>query len=306
MVKKLLSIAVMVATLSCGPNPDDVPFVRTTKTANDAQEEVQTDVVEDLGDVGIPDVPVEDWGEGEGGPLTGIFAVEVIISANVVIDVETRQLYRLRIHQEGTLLRQRTTLCRLSLPVVEGVAELTIPPATEAVIRTKADEREGDYLSRAEPLAGADYLPEAGTIVVGASLTDPETDPLPTPQDLTTASDEDDDGQPGVTVAATALVCEEQEELYVALRVAAPLVGTVEDENTITGTVSPELEQSVLGYSDACLAAAAQLPIEIRDGSSFRAVRMETATDLDRNGNMSCEEIVLAAPSLFGEYWTDD
>lgn len=302
-MKKLLYSAMFVTLLSCGPNPDDVPFLRTTRTAEDVAQEVQPDVVGDLGDLGIPDAPLEDWGVSEGGPLTGIFAVEVIIKANVVIDIETRQLYRLRIHQEGTTLRQRTTLCRLSLPVVEGVAELVIPPGTESVIRTKADEREGDYLSRAEPLAGADYLPEAGIIVVGAELADPENDPLPTPQDLSTAADEDGDEQPGVTVAATALVCEEQEELYVALRVAAPLEGVVDDENTITGTVSPELEQSVLGYSDACLAAAAQLPIRITEGSTFQALRMGPETDLDRNGNMSCEEIVLAAPDLFGEYW---
>ncbi len=303
-MRRTTSIILLSVSLafSCGPSPEDVPFLRTDRTDTDPDADASDGDELDDGDVRLSDAPLEDWDVSDGGPLTGIFAIEVIVNANVVIDIETRQLYRLRIHQNGRTVRQHLTLCELSLPTVEGVAELRIPPATEAVIQTKSDEREGDFLDRSDPLVGATYIPDPATIVVGAELTSDE-DPLPTSDDPTNASDEDGDGEPGVTIVASTLVCDQPESLYVALRVSASLAGTIDDLDTISGTVEPELEQSVLGYSDPCLAPAASLPIEITDGSRFLALRTTPEHDLDQNGNVSCDEISESAVELFGDYW---
>ncbi|MCZ7682570.1 MAG: hypothetical protein M5U28_28760 [Sandaracinaceae bacterium] len=70
----------------------------------------------DAGPPEIPDEPLEDWDEEGAGPLTGIFAVEVIIPARAVVDLESRQLYRLRILQRDDQVRMRISPCRFALP----------------------------------------------------------------------------------------------------------------------------------------------------------------------------------------------
>ncbi len=294
--------------VSCGPSADDAPFLRSSPDP-DVYEDADADarIAGDAANRDVPDAPLEEWDTSEAGELSGIFAVEVVVRVNVVIDVETRQLFRLRIlqdGQDGRTLRQQTTLCRLLLPSVEGLAEITIPPALENLIQTKADDRTGRFLSSADPV-GARYTPDPAFFLIGAELESPETDPMPDQDDLTGALDEDGDGQPGVTLVASAIVCDEPAELYAALRTRAGLSGTVTDLNTIEGEVDPVLDQSVLGFSDPCIAVAADLPIEVDDGNTFLARRVGNEEDLDGNGNVSCTEIVRAAPTLFGEYWLE-
>jgi hypothetical protein len=297
----LVAFLGIALVFSCGPDAGNYPILR-----DDPCLECEPDVAPEpdllLGEVGIPDVPLEDWDTTGAGPLTGIFAVEAIVLAKVVIDVETRQLFRLRILQTGTYIRQTVTMCELSLPSVAGIADLIITPQLREVMRRKVVEAEGDYLSSADPV-GADYLPDPVVVVVGAELDDPGADDLPTPDDLSTAVDEDDDGFPGITVEADVVVCDGREQLYAALRTVSQLEGVVEDINTITGTVTPELDVAVLDYSDPCLAVAANLPIEMLEGSTFRAVRLSVEHDIDENGNVSCAEVSLSAEELFGEYW---
>lgn len=294
--------------LGCGPTAEDVPFVRTERSFEDTSD-ADGDVVIDLADMNISDVPLEDWDTSEAGPLTGIFAVEAVVRANVgnelvAIPVESRQLYRVRILQHGQTVRHHTTLCRFILPSVEGLAELEIPAALEVVMQDKTDERETEALSSADPI-GATYAPGLGVILLGAELADPDNDPLPTSDNPELAMDEDGDGQPGVTVLASTLTCDQQEELYVAIRTGAELIGTVQDIDTIVGDVVPVLDQSVLGYSHDCMAAAARLPITVAEGSTFVAYRVGDTEDLDGNGNVSCQEIGIGAVELFGEQWAN-
>jgi hypothetical protein len=252
---------------------------------------------------GVESVPLEDWDLEGAGPLTGIFAVEVIVKANVVVPIESRQLYRMRLLQRGQVVRQRASICRLLLPSITGLAEITVPPALERVMASRSAESEGAFLSSDAPI-GATYTPTMDPIVLGAVLADPAKDPLPTKDDLGAAADDDRDGHPGVTLEATTLTCDDRvEQLYAALRTSAALAGLVEDIDTIVGVVTPTLDQSVLGQSHSCLAPAAGLVIEIIEGSTFRGRRVGDAEDLDENGNVSCDELILAAPALFGELW---
>jgi len=292
-------VALVVA--ACGPDAGEYPFERTERCTTDC--DAGTDAgPADAGPPVIPDEPLEDWDTTDAGPLSGIFAVEVTIEAKVVVEVQARLLMRLRVLQRDGWVRMKTQPCRIDLPAVEGVAVLSIPPPLERVIQREVVEAEGDFLS-GDPLA---FDPPPAVMVFGADLADEATDPLPTTDDLATAADEDEDGHPGVTVDAETVLCRQPERAYLALRAIAGLSGTIDpadDYESFAGDVDPELEWSILGVTHDCLAAAAELEIEILEGSRFTALRVGDAQDIDENGNVSCPELAVHAEALFGEHW---
>ena len=287
---------------ACGPSADDYPFVRGEGCETTCEDAGSDSGLFDAGPPDIPDEPLEDWDTDGAGPLTGIFAVEVMIPARAVVEVETRQLYRLRVVQRDDQLRMKITPCRFALPSVPSVATLSIPPRLEAVLRGITIEDEGPFLSAADPI-GATITTPRSIVLLGAELDDPENDPLPTTEMPETAFDQDEDGQPGVTVAAETVLCRQPEEAYLALRATVEMSAIIDDLDRFEGDVMPTLQQSVLGVSDRCLNAAASLEIEILDGSSFSALRVGDAEDYDGNGNVSCPEITLYSETLFGEFW---
>lgn len=250
----------------------------------------------------IEDDALEAWDESGAGPLTGIYAVELIAQAKVIVDLEYRTLYRWRLLQQGQELRFKSQTCRLGLPVVTGVADLDVPIALELVMRSKADELTGPFLSDADPPRLE--LPEL-SMLLGATLDDPARDPLPTADQTAKTLDEDMDGELGVTLHASTLVCAERESAYVALRTAGAFVGTVESADVIVGGTDPKLDVSFLGFSDPCLSLAADLKIEVLPDAVFRAVRVGLELDINANGNVTCGEIVAAAPAMFGGPWIE-
>ena len=289
----------------CGPSAEGYPYLRGPGCEDGCDPDAGTDAgaAGDTGPPPIPDEPLEAWDVAGAGPLSGIFAVEVTTPARAVIDIEVRQIYRMRVLQRGADVRLRISPCRFSLPTIPGVATLSIPPRLEEVLRRIAVEDEGPFLSMADPV-GATITTPTAWVVLGADLADPVADPLPTADMLETALDEDMDGQPGVTIAAEAVICRMPEEAYAALRTSVTMDGTVEDLDAIRGGVEVTLEQSILGISDRCLSAAATLDIEVLEGSTFTALRVGDARDLDANGNVSCPEIAWYAPELFGAFWS--
>jgi hypothetical protein len=296
MVKSTRIPLLLVLAIGCGPDADRYPLLRPEATEPDPAALAD----EDDGPTNfIEDDPLEDWDETDAGPLTGIFAVEVVAKAEVIIELEFRQLLRMRLLQRGRTVRVKSQLCRLLLPTIEGVAELTIPLAVERLLRDKAHESEGEYLSASAPI-GATFTPSPFRSLVGAALADPVADPLPTAADPTAAADEDGDGNPGVSLSARTLLCDGREQAYVALRTSATLTGVVESARAMAGTLDVTLEQSVLGISAPCMAAAAELEVKVLPGSTFRAVRVGPEHDVDHNGNVTCGEVVAHAPTLFG------
>ncbi len=285
----------------CGPDASNVPALREDHCPVGGCVDAS---VFDAGPIVIPPEPLENWDTTNEGPLSGIFAVEVTIDARVVVPVRLKQLLRLRIVQQGTSIHEKTTLCAFKLPSVQNVATLEIPPALQQVISSKSTEDQGNYLSSAAVVSAA-YTPPPFLVVVGANLQNPATDPLPTMTNLAHASDDDHDGNPGVTLLATVLTCTATQDLFVALRVTGNLSGTVLTPDVITGKVNIGFEESVLGYSDPCLSTAAQIQTAINPGGSpFRAVRTTSADDVDGNGNVSCPELVAHATDLFPD-WND-
>lgn len=247
---------------------------------------------------------LEPWDTSNAGPLSGIFALEFTIKANLVVPLESRQLYRFRVLQDGntTTTRVKMQLCELKLPSVPGVATVTVPPALDTLIQSKTSEFTGSYLSAGSPV-GATFSPPLFLSIMGANLANPVSDPLPTTASPGTAIDEDGDGHPGVTFDATAVICAGTQQLYVAVKTGARFDATISSLDAFAGALTPTLDQSVLGYSNQCLSSSATLQPTITPGSTMKGQRVADSQDTDHDGNVSCAEISAAAPALFGNYW---
>jgi len=293
-----LSLSLSLAA-SCGPSRDAYPIVQEEHCCDGGPRDGGH---HDVGPPVVPDEPLEAWDTTGAGPLTGIFAFEVIVEANVVVDLETRQLYRVRLLQRGTDVQARIQACVIDLATLQGIAALTFTPAAEDAIRSHVLDFHGAYLDSATPL-GATFSPPRATVLIGAMLANPETDPLPTMMHPELSYDEDGDGHPGVTIDATAFVCTRPQQAYAAFRAGVTLSGTITDLDVFAGTAEPSVDQAVLGYSDPCLSVASSLQVTVRPGSVFHAHRVGAMEDLDGNGNVSCPEIGWAGARLFGAYW---
>lgn len=289
--------------IACGPSPTDTPLLRPDGGGClPGYGCTDGSIVIDTGDGGIPPEPLEDWGDaGAGGLLTGIFAVEATVTVRSGIEVTSKQLYRLRIAQDGTTVHQKTTLCAMSLPSIPNVVTLTIPKKLGDLIASTSSESTGEYLSNASVLQ-AKYTPPPLLEVFGAKLANPATDPLPN-MEAGAWTDDDQDGNPGVTLYAQTVTCTSAQQLFVALRVSGQLGGTVQTPDVITGFAQVHLDESVLGYSDPCLSVATNIGLVVEPDSPFRAQRVGAAQDVDQNGNVSCPEIVATAATIFPD-WT--
>lgn len=301
MVRRAWAAGLVASALACGPDASNLVYLREAGDHCPVGGCKPDGGAIDAGPVTIPDEPLESWDTQNEGPLSGIFAVETVISARVVVPVVLRQLFRLRIVQRGAHVHEKTTLCAFGFPSVPGVATLQIPPKLQDLLASKATEVDGDFLGNAN-VVGATYAPPPFLVVAGAKLANEATDPLPTQTDLTNAIDEDGDGNPGVTLLAKVLTCTDVEKLYVALRTTGVLTGTVQTPDVITGKVNVNLDQSIVGWSNDCLATAAKIQIQIQPGSPFRAQRVGDAQDIDHNGNVSCPELVVGAGQIFPDW----
>jgi hypothetical protein len=307
MVKRLGQIALVVALVSCGPSASEDPVLRTSHAC--APGACDDAGISQSVDAGAGNAPLEPWPDESAGLLSGVFAVHGVVSATVVgVPLTLQVLYRLRLLQETSGsqdVMQSMTLCALKLPSVKGIATLTIPPRLTALIQEKSVVvSEGNYLST---VGGAQvYQPPPTLLVLGARLEDPATDPLPSLMNLATQWDEDMDGHPGVTVDATVLTCTGTQELYVAIRTSGTFSGTVSGFDTITGTLSFAETESVVGYSDPCLATAADIVPKLAPSTMFEATRLADEAELHTSGNMTCDDIIAAAPMLYGSVWTGE
>ena len=299
-MKRLLLTPLLL--IACGPSASDTALLRPDGGGClPGYGCTDGSLVIDAGPITIPNEPLEDWGDaGAGGLLTGIFAVEATVTVRSGIEVTSKQLYRLRIAQDGTTVHQKTTLCAMSLPSIPNVVTLTIPQKLQSLIASTSSESTGEYLSSASVLQ-AKYSPPALLEVFGAKLANPATDPLPT-MEAGATTDDDNDGNPGVTLYAQTVTCTAPQELYVALRVSGQLGGTVQTPDVITGFAQVHLDESVLGYSDPCLSVATNIGLVVEPDSPFRAQRVGPAEDVDQNGNVSCPEIVINAASIFPDW----
>jgi hypothetical protein len=242
----------------------------------------------------------------ENGPqfdLTGTFAelaiARVKMSAGTLTPnpqcASAPSLLKIEIVQNGDRLSMTHTPCTVTLPAVTTVAGTVTtdtPPAFLAALPVVIDETL--LTSRA---LGAPLVPPEGLVVVGAELENPRTDALPTSADDARLRDDDNDGQPGVTVISS--LGGEQHATY---RNRGQLFGRILSSNRVDGSVPGELiaitETSVLGVGNSFLPLTTPLP------GVFQMVRVDGTAgsidvDSDGDGDISCSEIEDAASSLF-------
>jgi len=204
-------------------------------------------------------------------------------------------ILRIEIVQEGDVVTMTHTPCQVTLPPVTSVAGTVTtetPPAFLAALPVVTDET--TLTSRA---LGAPLLPPESLVVVGAELANPRTDPLPTSPDDERVRDDDEDGEPGVTVISS--LGGEQHATY---RNRGQLMGRVQSSTRIDGSIPGELiavtETSVLGVGNSFLPVTTPLP------GIFEMVRVDGAygsidVDGDDDGTITCTEIVDAAVLVF-------
>ena len=94
-------ISMALLAVSCGPSRDSYAILHEDHCcaggSRDANRPHDTGVHMDSGPPDVPPEPLETWDTTGAGPLSGLFALEVIVNANVVVDIQTRQLYRVRL-----------------------------------------------------------------------------------------------------------------------------------------------------------------------------------------------------------------
>jgi len=238
----------------------------------------------------------------------------------------------------GTSYTETVTVCDLSMPkVTGGVGSCPSDPAQYIETRIEPGSELKAYLPTVDvsnvpitlpgPDAGTAFAPDPFSLVLGANLANPATDPLPfwdtqrincgtvsigpTPQNcvngIAQVIDEDSDQHLGVTLLAEAVDASGAKQLegaaYAVLRVAPILNGTVMNSSCITGALNAKLEYSivdsnirVIGVATPTPSVIEQLPpFTVMPESRFQMLRADGTGDNhfddDANGSVSCAEI---------------
>jgi hypothetical protein len=243
-------------------------------------------------------------------------------------------LLKVDVSGSGTSLSESVSVCEIDLPIVTGgvgsctstiETEISLGPELMGYLPSVLISDVGVTLAAAE--VGQNYNPDPFALVLGATLANPATDPLPywdvqktgctssatDPQpadcvvDLDKVTDEDLDGEIGVTLQAYAVQNDGTEVINgtaaAVLRVAPTLAGKIQNNGCIEGTLSADFAYSVVD-SNVTLTGAPittprvieQLPpFEIMPDSTFRMVRAngeaEYDFDDDDDGSVDCAEI---------------
>jgi hypothetical protein len=168
-------------------------------------------------------------------PILG--AVELTTVDTLLVDIV----------QQGACLELRGIYCFTDVEMRPPVVESRVP---ESFIRALSPALRTATLQATE--GGWDFSQLSATEVRGATLADPEADPLPVTASDPRVFDQDGDGHPGLTVPVT-IVGSIAGETYVVQRLRTALLGRVIDANTIRGSVVWTSEQNVLAASDEFL-----------------------------------------------------
>jgi hypothetical protein len=163
--------------------------------------------------------------------------VELTTVTAVFVDVE----------QRGTELVMQDTYCFTDVE--------TEPPAIQSEVPQRFIDSLAPSPRRAELRLCSDgwhVVQPVYTEVRGATLADPETDPLPRDPYDPRVVDQDGDGHPGMTIPVTVagLV---HGDTYVVHRLRYSLDGKVIDANTVAGRIDWTSEQNVLAATDLIL-----------------------------------------------------
>ncbi len=182
--------------------------------------------------------------------------------------------------QVGEDIKLTVKLCDVALPEVSGYQpelDAAFVAGLAAFEVTGTLGGEGEILLATSPAA----------IVLGARLADPIANRLPAAGTDSRVTDQDQDGQPGVSIGIPGYG-----KIFAALRVLLSINAKVTTSATISGAAEIRLDQAIYGddifFYDAVSAAA----------ESAAAIRVVTASNKFRmkSGKTTCAQVVAAFP----------
>ena len=301
----LLCLLLLSSTAGCGDDDDD------TTGDGDADSDADADGDAD----GDADACVSDPASVD---LTGVWGIQATLQVRLTersdaivhlcpdgVSQAAATLYlRLDVTNQagdGTL-DQTVSVCDIQLPAPAGAVApcaddtptVSIAIAPGAELADLLPSITFDSHAQLGMQAGcATYLPDDLVLVLGTDFQDRDTtlpawtagcagEPSACVSDFDRVVDQDEDGNPGVTLTAVSDIL--GGEAYVTFRTVPTLVGTLRDDSTVVGTVDPELEYAIVG-SDIALG---ELPLDtptvidnlpliepLAQGSTFVALRAD-------------------------------
>jgi len=220
-------------------------------------------------------------------PLVGTWATLQVHSALAEVPIlgelrnETRAVQLVRITEEDGALQFHARTCQIEIVGASALVRTVIPDRFLASLGES---------HRALTVAGEQLAVPRGIELRGVRLDDPVGDPLPETAADPRVFDQDEDGQPGMTVRVTGLV---DGEIYVIQRAWDALAGQLEaDGTTIRGLVQWGDEQVILGTDNQLLAGGApSRPDPEAARSHFQMLRLD--------GPRDCGWLAIASDRLF-------
>lgn len=185
--------------------------------------------------------------------------------------------------QDGETIKLNVKLCDVALPEVSGYQ----PELDSAFVASLAAFDVTGTLG-AEVEGGEIVLETApAAIVLGAKLADPIANRLPAAGTDTRVRDQDQDGNPGVSIAIPGYG-----KIFAALRVLLSIKSTVTTSSAISGSAEIRLDQAIYGddifFYDA-VSAAAESAAAIRVVSASNKFRMKSS-------KTTCAQVITAFP----------
>ena len=145
-----------------------------------------------------------------------------------------------------------------------------IPQSIEAPVTTLIVWEDNNVINWSRPQLVA---------TVGVRLEDPVNDPLPTDRNDPRIWDQDEDGQPGVTVRVTGFAAG---DLYIIQKQVSSLSGVLNADGNLEGNVVDDSEQVTIGSTNPLLnQQIPSRPNPDRSLSTVRSVKMTDTVDCD-------------------------
>ncbi len=177
---------------------------------------------------------------------------------------------RLTIDQSGTSLTVREKHC---LAILDDGTDLVQTEITQAFLRSLSAEGRTATLERADD--GWRFVFPWGTEVHGARLEDPVNDPLPARPDDPRVFDQDEDGNPGVTVRLSILGLV-RGEVYAVQRLSKHMEGDVVSNDHLVGLITWTNEQVRLAATSDLLMAGGDADVHPDPERSYFVARRIT------------------------------
>lgn len=209
-----------------------------------------------------------------GGDPVGSWALRRVLSTTADAPVvgatttTTITLSRFDVAADGAGFAITDDVCDVQLESSSGLVTPSLVPGYAASLATR---------TLAGTVDGGNLVVPLGIELSGAVLADPDADPLPTEAGDPAVRDDDDDGNPGITVqlqiTGLGLV-----EVYVAQRNEATLRSDSLGDDRISGPLdTPRFEQATLGASNDFFAGDVTPVVNDAD-TRFTLVRVAAGT----------------------------